>query len=108
MVHTAVPSKVEDPTSVQQVHLSAACRVRSFKQDVAEADLLGQEVRASFRAACSQLAAAALAVSAAAPPPEGKDHLEVGRLGIAVMCARVMRFDPATADPQHVKSQNEP
>jgi hypothetical protein len=59
-------------------HLNATRCVCSFKQDVAEADLLGQEVRAPFRAACSQLAAAALAVSAAAPPPEGKDTLEVG------------------------------
>ena len=62
--------------------------MRSFKQDVAEADLLGQEVRTPFRAACSQLAAAALAVSAAAPPPEGKDTLEVGRLDIAAACMR--------------------
>jgi hypothetical protein len=56
----------------------------SFKQDLAEADLLGQEVREAFRAACSQLAVAVLAVSAAAPPPDSKDTLEVRQLGSAL------------------------
>ena len=82
-------ANIRDVSTEHHSHLNAARCVRSFKQDVAEADLLGQEARAPFRAACSQLAAAALAVSAAAPPPEGKDSLEVGPPGIADACPPV-------------------